>query len=534
MKGYWLPLLHSHLPFVKHPEYGYFLEEQWLYEAMTEAYIPQLMMMNSLAEDGIDFRMTVSISPPLVEMLSDRHHVGRYTEHLDRLMELAGREVARLRGNRVFQPIARFYVERFREIRSFFTNFLEGDLLKGYRLFRDLGHVEVITSSATHSLLPLLSVNPKAVEVQIKVAVETHTRHFGEPPAGIWLPECAYFDGLDRFLEEEGIGYFFLDSHGLTEGRPEPRYSVYAPVETPNGVTVFARDPHSSRQVWDSSEGYPGDALYREFYRDAGFDLDFEYVRPYISPDGTRVFTGIKYYRVTGRTDAKEPYDPGAARLKALEHAAHFLAERVRQMEGLAPSMDRPPLVVSPYDAELFGHWWFEGPLFLDDLFRMIAEEEALEAVTPSEYLRLHPCSEVISPSPSSWGCNGYYEVWLNSENDWIYRHLHYMADTLEALAARHHDETDPLRERLLNQAARELLLAQSSDWAFLMTTRTAPRYSAKRTREHIANFNRLVDSLSTGQIEREFLEGLEQRNSIFPGLDFRVYGPGKVRPSPS
>ncbi len=531
MKGYWLPVLHSHLPFVKHPEYDYFLEEHWLFEAVSESYIPLLMKMKALADEEIDFRLTISITPPLLEMLSDGYLTEEYLKHLDKLIELSGREVERLSGDADFLPVATFYSERFREIRAFFEGFLDCNVLNGYRHFQKAGKIELITCGATHCFLPLLGVNPKAVEVQIRVAVDSHCKHFGEPPRGIWLPECAYSEGLDRVLKEHGLNFFFLDSHGLTEGSPAPVYSVYAPVYTVNGVAAFGRDPRSSKQVWDSNEGYPGDFSYRDFYRDAGFDLDFEYIRPYISPDGVRTFTGIKYHRITGRTESKEPYDPAAAREKAIEHALHFHSERVKHVDALRNFMDRPPVVVSPYDAELFGHWWFEGPDFLYHLFREIHERGDLKAVTPTEYLRLHPRNQVISPSPSSWGYEGYYDVWLNSDNDWIYRHLHYMADTMEDLANRHYHETDHLRIRLLNQLARELLLAQSSDWAFLMTTKTAAEYSAKRTKEHIHNFNSLLEGLLNDRIDTRLLEWLEYKNSIFDDLDFRVYASRQAPP---
>jgi 1,4-alpha-glucan branching enzyme len=524
IKGYWLPVLHLHLPFVKHPEFDYFLEEHWLFEAISETYIPLLMKMKLLVHEGIDFRLTISISPTLSEMLADEYFVEKYLKHLDKTIELTEREVERLKDDMDFLPLARFYNDRFRDIRSFYTDSLNCNVLKGFRYFRDSEKIEIITSGATHGLLPLLSENPQTVEVQIKVAVDSHTRYFGQPPEGIWLPECAYYEGLDEILGRHDIKYFFLDTVGLMNGSPSPRFAVYAPVYTPSGLAVFGRDPLSSKQVWSSVEGYPGDFNYRDFYRDVGFDLDFDYIEPYISPDGTSVFTGIKYYRITGNTNHKEPYDPEKALEITLEHAAHFHSERLKQMEEIGPFMDRPPVVGSSYDAELFGHWWFEGPDFLCRVFFEIDKHRLIKAITPSEYLILHPKNQLISPCPSSWGDRGYYNVWLNEENDWIYRHLHFMADKLEDLANRHFSETDMIRNRILNQLTRELLLAQSSDWSFLMTTRTAAEYSAKRTREHISNFNKLLEGFQSDNIDMSLLEWLEYKNSIFEKLDFRVY----------
>ncbi len=529
IKGYWMPVLHSHLPFVKHPEYDYFLEEHWLFEAVSESYIPLLIKMKKMADENIDFRLTVSISPPLLEMLSDEYLMQQYLKYLDKVIELSENEMHRLKHDRDFLPLSRFYNKRFNMVRSFFRGFLRGNVLNGYKYFRDRGKLEIITCCATHGFLPLLSVNPRSVEVQVSVAVDSYTRHFGRPPEGMWLPECAYYKGLDRILKKYGLKFFFLDSHGLMNGEPAPRHAVYAPVYTINGVAAFGRDPLSSKQVWSAGEGYPGDFDYRDFYRDAGFDLDFEYIRPYISPDGARVFTGIKYYRVTGDTDRKEPYRPGAAQKKSMEHAAHFHSEREKHIEELNALMDRPPVIVSPYDAELFGHWWFEGPDFLYHTFHEINRHKLIRTITPTEYLGLYPQNQVISPSPASWGDKGYYDAWLNSENDWIYRHLHHMAGTLEDLADKHYNETDSLNNRLLTQLARELLLAQSSDWAFLMATKTAGEYSTKRTKEHISNFNKLVGDFLSDNIDIKFLEWVEYKNSIFDDLDFRVYS-GRFR----
>lgn len=525
IKGYFVPVLHSHLPFVKHPEYGYFLEEHWFFEAIVESYIPLLMNLKKLEDEGVPFRLTVSVTPPLAEMMNDTHLQEKFLSYIDRLLELCSKEKVRLQGDERFYPIACYYDERLHRIKDFYTGFLNYNLLNGYRHFAATGVLEIITCTATHGFLPLLSENPEAVEVQIKLAVQAHTYHFGRPPQGIWLAECAYYEGVDEVLARHGIRFFFLEAHGLIYGKPTPKYGVFAPVYTPSGVAVFGRDPESSKQVWSSKEGYPGDVHYRDFYKDIGYELDHDYIAPYICPDGTRVFTGLKYWRVTGPSDWKEPYDAVAAFEKTKEHAANFHFNRAKQFEHLSAHMDRTPMVVSPYDAELFGHWWFEGPDFLYHLFKEIDKHQVFKAATPPEILRLYSTNQVIRPTPSSWGDGGYYDVWLNSGNDWIYRHLHHMASKMVELARLYQFTNDGLKIRLLNQMARELLLAQSSDWAFLMTTRTAVEYSVKRTREHIANFNKLAEMVEgEEEVDRDFLAQLERRDSIFPFLDFRIY----------
>jgi 1,4-alpha-glucan branching enzyme len=523
LKGYWVPVLHSHLPFVKHPDYEYFLEEHWLYEAISECYIPLLKNLKRLHDEGIDFRLTISVTPPLAEMLDDRHLMEKYERYLDRQIELGTKECKRTQDDTVYEGIAHFYYNKFIEIKEFFTNFLQRNVLNGYRFFNDLGKIEVITCGATHGFLPLLSVNEKAVEVQIEVAVAAHTKHFKKPPKGIWLAECAYYDGLDKILKENGIEFFFVDSHSLVYGEPTAINGVYAPIYTEHAVAAFARDPHSAKQVWSSKEGYPGDVNYRDFYRDIGYDLDYDYIKDHIDPDGTRVFTGYKYHKITGETDYKEVYNPYVASDITKSHAENFHYKREQQFEHLGQYMDRTPMVVSPYDAELFGHWWFEGPDFLYNLFKEIHNKHIFKAVTPLEYLSMYPKNQVINPSASSWGDEGYYDVWLNEANSWIYRHLHNMADDIINLANTYTNGADFNTTRLLNQMTKELLLAQSSDWAFLVTTKTAIEYSEQRTKEHISNFQTLKNMINS-EINFELLEELEYKNSIFSFIDYRVF----------
>ncbi|HYA85920.1 MAG TPA: DUF1957 domain-containing protein, partial [Nitrospirota bacterium] len=293
-KGYLALVLHCHLPYVRHPEHDRFLEEDWLYEAITETYIPLINVFEGLVSDGVDFRLTMSLTPTLISMLSDTLLQKRYIRHIDRLIELAEKEIARTKKEPEFNTLARMYFDLFRHARYVFEEKYGRNLVNAFRLFQDLGKIEIITSGATHGFLPLMK-NEKAVRAQIKVAVEFHTKHLGRPPKGIWLPECGFYEGLDEILSEAGLRYFFTDSHGIFHATPRPKYGVYAPIFCRSGVAAFGRDIESSKQVWSSVEGYPGDYNYRDFYRDIGFDLDFDYVKPYLHPDGIRVHLGIKY-----------------------------------------------------------------------------------------------------------------------------------------------------------------------------------------------------------------------------------------------
>ena len=536
--GYLALVLHAHLPYVRHPEYPEFLEENWLYEAITETYLPLLAMLDRLSGDRVPFALTLTLTPPLCGMLRDELLRARYLRYLDASLVLAEKETARTRGHGREEETAWFYLERLRFCRQQYLERWQGDLVGAFRHFQDEGWLEIITCAATHGLLPLMENIPQAVRAQIFIARDDYRACFGRDPAGIWLPECAYVSGIDQVLQEANLRWFILDAHGLMYGQPRPRRAIYAPCFTPAGPAAFSRDRESSRQVWSAQHGYPGDPAYRDFYRDIGFELPFSDLDPVIGPEGPRRFTGFKYHRITGRTQDKDLYHRVWAMAASDSHAGHFMDERRAQVENLRRVLDVDPVVVAPFDAELFGHWWFEGPEFLELFIRKAAyDQRTFELTTPGRYLNTHTTHQMVAPSASSWGQNGYWEVWLHPSNSWIYPHLQTAARRMVEAARAEVKECGflsrapeaqrqdvALRDRLLRQMARELLLAQSSDWAFLMKTGTATHYAAKRTRDHILRFTRLYEQWRSGALDLEFLANCEWRDNLFPELEWRYY----------
>jgi 1,4-alpha-glucan branching enzyme len=566
MPGSLALILHAHLPFVRHPEHEHFLEEDWFFEAITECYVPLVRMMQRLVDEHVAFKLAMSLTPTLCAMLQDKLLCERYVRHLDSLIDLAARERKRNRNHLSLRELANFYFKIFSETRRFFIDEYKCDLLAAFRELRESGGLEIIASAATHGFLPLLqepiigeggdlavptfasSTTPRstpaatAARAQVLIGRDVYVDLFGVEPTGFWLPECAYGPRLESILQEANIRWFVLDTHGLLFGKPRPRRSIYAPCYTPAGPAAFARDRDSSRQVWSAQGGYPGDPAYREFYRDAGFDLPLEHLGPVAH--GSRKFSGVKYHRITGAGGHKELYDPVAAERIAERQALHFLEERRRQIREVAAA-GFDPIVVVPFDAELFGHWWFEGPRFLEQFIRQAAIAHDFHLSTPSEYLAANPTHQIIEPATSTWGENGYFEVWLNPSNAWIYPQLHLAAQRMSDAARRYSSaavgqpqkhsglpgenpsgEAPALQfaDRVLKQLARELLLAQSSDWAFLMKTGTAREYATKRTIDHLARFNRLHDQLVTNTVDEESLREWESRDNLFPNVNWRYY----------
>jgi len=525
-QGYQCIVLHAHLPYIRHPEHERFLEENWLFEAITETYVPLILALERLAAAGVRDCLTLSLSPTLLTMLRDPFLQARYLAHLDKLQQLAAREVRRTHADPDFAPLARLYQERLEEVVAVFDRRYGRDLLRAFAELQENGVVELITTAATHGYLPLLRTETAAVRAQLLVGAATFRSQLGVPARGVWLPECGYYPGLEGLLEEAGYNYFFVDSHGILNATPRPYYGLSAPLVCPNGVAAFGRDPESSRQVWSREAGYPGDFHYRDFYRDVGFDLDFDYVRPFVLDGRTRIHTGFKYHRITGPGEQKLPYRPEVAAGRVAAHAADFVERGRRAIAAQGGRRSPAPLLVSPYDAELFGHWWFEGPQWLEAVIgELAAHPEPLALTTPSAYLARHPSLQSATPSASSWGEGGYNAFWLNPGNDWIYPLLHDAARRMTAIAQQHEDAAPgSLTYRAMQQAARSLLLAQASDWAFIMKSDTAKEYAFRCTRDHIARFNYLEHCVQEGAIDERRLQALEVMDQVFPGIDPAVY----------
>ncbi|MCK4258586.1 MAG: DUF1957 domain-containing protein [Halanaerobiales bacterium] len=526
--GYLNLVLHAHLPFVRHPDDADPLEEDWLYEAITETYLPLLNIMERLESEQVPFPISIVLSPTLLNMLDDDLLQTRYLRRLERLIELAEKEVERTKKEAPeFLNVAKMYLDLFKKSLYLYCDKYNKNIIQGFKGLQDRGQIEIITCAATHGYLPLM-VQKEAIQAQIRQGIKTYERFFGKKPSGIWLPECGYNSQIDQILATEEIKYTFIDTHCLLHASPRPKYGVHAPIYSPSGVAYFGRDIETSRQVWSAKEGYPGDFDYREFYRDIGYDLDYNYIRPYLHSTGIRKMTGIKYYRITGKTNYKEIYNPVWGRDKAAIHADNFISNRQKQLKYLSMVMGtntyrKPPIINAPYDAELFGHWWYEGPQFLEFLFKKIHfDQNEVKLTTPSRYLEQFPKLQIAQPSEGSWGHEGFHEVWLNGTNDWIYPYLHKATEEMIQLSKQQNPSY--LKQRALNQAARELLLAQSSDWAFIMKTGTMVDYAIRRTKTHLNHFADINKMIRKDHIDEVVLSKYEKENNLFPEMDYHIY----------
>lgn len=523
-------VLHGHLPWVHHPAHPDFLEEDWFLEALVDCYLPLLFVLDDLHRDRIPTRLTVGLTPPLLEMFRAPVLMEKAAGHLDRRVELGHAELDRLGENDPLFAAAEHHLRRAVQMRDYLAS-ERGDLIGAFRRHLESGSLEILASTASHAVLPLV-LTKEARRVQIASGVTAYREAFGRRPRGFWLPECAFTPGLDRDLAEHDIEWTVLETHAALTATPRPATGVHRPLTLPSGIRAFARDPESSRQVWSSTSGYPGDPDYRELYRDLGFDGPYDHIRPWLHRDGIRRNLGFKYHRITGKVELhqKEPWNPTAAKLKAAEHARHFVHARADQVRRLRAEGIATPVITAPYDLELFGHWWYEGPWFLEQIFREAARTPGLPFAfaSPTDTLRDAMQEVTANPPLSTWGRNGFLEVWLNDGNSWILRHQHEIERRMIEAAQRHRTPS-PSQKRLLDLMARELILLQSSDWAFILTMDTAAHYAEQRARGHADRFYRIEAALSGAELEDDWLDRVEAEDSFLPGLDYTAYAGAPV-----
>jgi 1,4-alpha-glucan branching enzyme len=570
--------LHAHLPYVvNHGTWPHGME--WLHEATAETYLPLLRVLKNLERDNIRFNCNLNLSPILLEQLSHHVFLAEFPKYLTRKIVAAREDEAFFlqSGDLHFAETARFWQRFFSEALEDFNRF-DRDLIAAFRHFNDTGLIDIITCGATHGYMPLLGTD-ESVRAQIRTAVDTHIRHFNKAPRGIWAPECGYrpagswsypvpnadgtpsppdFNriGIEQALSESGIEFFFVDTHLVEESQRtpspyelfsgrrsldpsiermtrEPHRSLYqpyyvdgtygSPAARQNAATIFPRDPRTGIQVWSGDTGYPGDGIYLDFHK-------------------KRWPGGHRYWRVTGSSvdmGDKKPYHPYEAAERTKAHAAHFVHLVYEALKsGFNDTI--PPILCSPFDAELFGHWWFEGPLWLEAIARNLHEyESGIQLISCADYLDQYPRAGFIAMHEGSWGAEGNNQVWMNPETSWTYTHIYpaelYTRDVCTTGLWR----GSALGKRILQQLCRELLLLESSDWQFLITTGAARDYAEIRFLTHNDQFNEIKaiwqnfeSTTSITETDETRLTEIELRDGVFPDVDPGLWAAGSIQSS--
>jgi 1,4-alpha-glucan branching enzyme len=516
-------ILEAHLPFVreyhKEDDLSQAGEEGRFFEAVSETFLPLLEVLNRLENDHVPFRLALAISPILCHMLNDEHLQKKYLAYTDKQIEFGRQELERTSGTGDFNKLAQIYYNQIVDKRIIYTERYEKNLLKAFDFFKRKGKVEILASCATHAFLPFISHNHESLQAQMEIPVSGYRRHFGSCPQGFWLPNLGWTSALEPYFRAYNFTYTIMDSHGILFGKPSPDKGCFFPSKTPNGTFILARDFYAVKEI----EKIAGDELYRNNDRDVGYELPPEIVNSFLSEEGERHRTGYKYWAKAGAQNTI--YNPQAAGDRVVEHARAFLENTIARLEEAAEYMNEVPVSVYAHNADNFGRLWHEGPQFIESIFRMAAGYRDLQFVCPSEYIFKQNLSslQVVSPEFSSGGVNGYAETWLDVSNDWIYRHLARSMERMTELAERFPDDTG-LKERALNQAAREILLAQSSDWPALLHRQDSTEYARGQAENALRNFTTIYEALGSNYISTEWLTTLERRHNIFSNINYRVF----------
>jgi 1,4-alpha-glucan branching enzyme len=499
-------VLHAHLPYVRKNRPH--LEERWLFEAITECYIPLIHMLDTNEHLG---NWTISFSPPLMEMLTDSIMQERYIQYIQNTERLIEEEKRRT-TDEIEKKLINFYEERIKLVKQTFFKWNK-DVISAFRHYYQKGKIECMTTSASHAILPYLKT-PQGVRAQIVHGIKCFEKHFYERPKGFWLPECAIAPEIVQILQEEGILYTIIEPHALENVEEEPIYST-------NGVVLFPRHQAFSRKIWDASIGYPGDYDYREFYRDIAFEREWEYLAPHLETN-VRVDTGLKYYRITGKTDHKEHYVRERAKAKVQLHSKDFVETLETYLKKRQNQSTISNHVVLAFDAELFGHWWFEGPEWLELL--LTSNPHNIDFLTPSTYIRKHgQALKSAKVSFSTWGRNGFGDTWLNEKNAWIYRVMHKVEkDLIHCIAT--YQTANRLQERVLLQMTREWFLLTASDWAFMIDRGNYENYAIQRINDHVQRFDLLKEMLKSHTISEKLLLEIEEEYSFLKEMDLTIF----------
>ncbi|MCQ2054088.1 MAG: DUF1957 domain-containing protein [Fibrobacter sp.] len=516
-------LLHAHLPFVREPDYDRFLEENWFFEAMAETYLPLVQALRRLDERGVPGTLNLSVSAVLLSMLTDEVLLGKFTRHLHKQLELLEKEKVRVASDVACSDLVDFYYRRQVALIDTWENSCKCEIVPTLKLLEDRGKLTLLTCVGTHPFLPAYQSDVAAIRLQLGVTVRAFEKAFGRKPKGLWLPECGYFEGLDFILAEFGFEYFFLETHGVLLARPAPKYGVFTPIMTPAGLFCMGREQSSSMEVWSRKTGYPGHPEYREFFRDIAHEREREYLGDYFMAGDTPIETGLKYCRITGSED-KQIYRPWNALRLVEDHARLFVANREATVSELLPKMEGNKVsILCPYDAELFGHWWFEGPVFIERMFERAASSNVVEMASLESTMHSSADPDIHSPIFSSWGEGGFGEVWMNDEVSWAYPLFFRMRRMLDDLQCRVNKVADSsrgrLQKRFLAQMARELVLFQASDWAFMIHNKSAAEYARARQNGHYENVCALYAAATASQLDSRLLEVLEKKNNLFPWI---------------
>jgi len=521
-----LLVLDAEMPFVRHPEAPGCVEESWLFNAISFTYLPLLRSCTALETEGVSFKLAIAFAPVLCEMLSDPTLADRYVDSLNRSIEFGMKELSRSR-DRCANAI-KAHLSLLEQNRREFVDIYERNILGKFDYFAARGFIEILATTATSCFLPLFADIPEALNAQIETGLTTYRKYFSVAPSGFWLPALGYTPGLEETLQSYGFPYTVLESHGRLFPESPAEHGLFAPAQCENAFLVFGRDKRASAQVADPSSGFLADSLYLDVDRDVGFELTEKELEGLFDVSLGRRATGFRYCSRRDSGDGERvAYDPAAALERAEAHAAQFLDTRAENLAKASTYLEGAPVMqVVALPASVLGQHWYEGVHWLETLYRLAASRSDVGVTLFAPHLDRAP-AKPLKPFFSSWLESGYAEELLGSANDWMYPYVRKATERMIDLAERFPDDTG-LKERALNMAAREVLLAQSMDWSLLMHEGFNAEYARARLEESVRAFTIVYESLGSNFISTEWLTGIEKNHNLFPEMNYRVFSKRK------
>lgn len=537
MKQNVLFLLTAHCGYTKpcSKEDSYDVLFEKLFSSMTQTYIPLLNLLGKIEEKNLPVHIAIVLSPTLCALLNSETVKLHYEDFLSRQIAFGDAEIKRLQNNPLLQKVAQNTRDALEQTRNDFVQVYSRNLLGEFSRHMKTGLLESLGTCATYAFLPHLAYRTELLNAQIEAGLAAHKRYFGSLPEGFWLPYMGYTQGIDEVLKAYSMNYTVLDSQSVLFSLEKAKSGVFFPVRSPCYLAFWARDFVSCNK-FSSKQGYRSNPLYKATKRDACYELDANDIQSFVLPGSPRLASGYRYYaqglpfvpQVVEKIDMPI-YDEQKAKEQTKKDAkdfVDFLQNRLNEAQRLT---QKDVYTVIPVNQDILGQEWAEGLDWFENVLDLVSSSPSLclstfgEALSGSKQASL----QKIHAYPCSTCGAGYGEDMLDSTNFFMRRHLFKANQRMIDLADRF-SESSGLRLRLLNLAAKEVLLAQSGDWPLMLHDNYLADYAKREFAQNIRAFCNVFESLGSNKVDTEWLVRTEKQHSLFPWLNYKIFGQKK------
>lgn len=518
-------LVIGHQGYIRHieDENAYGLENDILFSSISQTYLPLLDMLHRLESENLSFRISLVLSPTLCELLADPIVQQQYIEWLDKKICLGEKELVRCAENPELLKNVKNCLLKAKKNKEDFTEKYNQNLLKEFSDFAQKGFLELLATCGTYTFLPHYSDMREVLNAQVEAGLYSHRRFFGTAPDGFWLPFMGYAKGIEEVLAAYGLSYTIIDSNGFFLGKPVPKKGIFAPVrfEGTSSLVLFTQDAETPEDIIGEN-GFMRNPVYLDGKKDIGFELSAGDLTDFIAEGAARIPTGFCYW--AKKDDSCAVYDPDAAMAQVKADAEKFVKAKKEKLSKAHEILKENVSLVCTVDAEVLGREWVEGIDWLENVIRnSISGEDKIELTGCGSLLGDRYSLEKVAPYPSAAFGGAYGEDLLDSTNNWMLRYTRKMSERMIDLSDRFPTDTG-LKIRLLNLGAKELMLAQSCEWAMMIHRGVFPDYAAERFKESIKSFMIVFDALGSNTVSTEWLTKLEKKHVLFPWMNFRIF----------